>query len=183
MDMETNTRRVWLKGLKSEIMELRYQKLSDKEIKQKMHTAFRNYSTKIEIAVSWGFWIIVLALVGFGIHIGYAVLMWEAHLYEFSVHFSPYASMLIFVFLCVALCGILAFWLGYFVDFFRFHKILDDTLEEQFYLKLFKMFLVLSFLGFIVFMVMVFFVGLQISEFYGIPLGRSLFGTLMEIID
>lgn len=185
MDMENkpNTRRAWLKGLKSEIMELRYQRLSDNEIKQKMRIAFRNYSTKIETMVGWSFWLIVLVLIGFGIHIGYAVLMWEAHLYEFSMYFSPYASMLIFAFLCVVLFGVLVFWLGYFVDFFRFHKILDDTLEEQFYLKLFKMFLVLSFLGFIVFMVMVFLVALQISEFYGIPLGRSLFETLREIID
>ncbi|WP_034288756.1 hypothetical protein [Helicobacter sp. MIT 11-5569] len=182
MENKPNTRRSWLKGLKSEIMELRYQNLNDKEIKQKMRSAFRGYSTNIESAVSWSFWLIILALVGFGIHIGYAVLMWEAHLYEFIVHF-PYASMLIFALLCVALCAILVFWLEYFVDFFRFHKILDDSLEEQFYLKLFKTFLALSLVGFVVFMIMIFFVGLQISEFYQIPLGRSLFEILMEIID
>ena len=45
------------------------------------------------------------------------------------------------------------------------------------------MFLILGLIGFIVFMVMVFCVGVQVSEFYGIPLGRSLFETLMEIID
>ena len=73
--------------------------------------------------------------------------------------------------------------LGYFVDLFKFYKSLDDTLEERFYLKLLKMFLILGLIGFIVFMVMVFCVGVQVSEFYGIPLGRSLFETLMEIID
>ncbi|WDL69347.1 hypothetical protein IP364_05400 [Helicobacter winghamensis] len=183
MENKPKTRKIWLKELKSEIMELRHQNLSDKEIKRKMRLALREHSTRLEVVVGFVFWLIVLALVGFGIHIGYAVLMWEARLYEFSVYFSPYTSMLIFMFLCVVLCGILIVWFGYFADCFRFHKILDDTLEEQFYLKLFKTLLLLSLMGFVVFMIIVFFVGLQISDFYGIPLGRSLFETLMEIID
>lgn len=183
MKNEFNARNNWLKGLKSEIVELRYQKLSDREIKQKIHTEFQDYSTKKEVLAGWSFWLIILALIGFGIHIGYAVLMWEVHLYEFSVYFSPYTSMLIFVLLCVALCVVLMIWHCYFLDFFRFHKILDDTLEEQFYLRLFKKLLLLGLLGFVIFMVMVFFVALQISEFYGISLGRSLFETFMEIID
>ena len=183
MENKPKTRKIWLKDLRSEIMELRHQNLSDQEIKRKMRLELHNHSTKLEVAMGFVFWFIVLALVGFGIHIGYAILMWEAHLYEFSVYFSPYTSMLIFMLLCVVLCGVLIVWFGYFVDCFRFHKVLDNTLEEQFYLKLFKMLLLLGLVGFVVFMVVVFFVALQISEFYGIPLGRSLFETLMEIID
>ena len=179
----TEERKNWLKGLKNEIMELLYQGQSNSAIKKQMRQRFYHYSSKVEVAVGILACGIILALVGFGIHIGYAVLMWEAHFYEFSVHFSPYLSMLIFVILCVVLVGILTFWLGYFVDLFKFYKSLDDTLEERFYLKLLKMFLILGLIGFIVFMVMVFCVGVQVSEFYGIPLGRSLFETLMEIID
>ena len=181
--MRTTERKTWLKGLKGEIMELLYEEQSYNAIKKQMRQKFYHYSSKTEIAVGILTCVIILALVGFGIHIGYAVLMWEAHFYEFSVHFSPYLSMLIFVILCVVLVGILTFWLGYFVDLFKFYKSLDDTLEERFYLKLLKMFLILGLIGFIVFMVMVFCVGVQVSEFYGIPLGRSLFETLMEIID
>ena len=70
-----------------------------------------------------------------------------------------------------------------FIDFLKFYKTLDDALEEQFYLKLIKMFLLLGLIGFVVFMIMVFFVGMQIAEVYGMPLGSSLYEILGEIFD
>lgn len=75
------------------------------------------------------------------------------------------------------------FWLHFFIDFLKFYKTLDDALEEQFYLKLIKMFLLLGLIGFVVFMIMVFFVGMQIAEVYGMPLGSSLYEILGEIFD
>nr|WP_304400167.1 hypothetical protein [Helicobacter rodentium] len=91
--------------------------------------------------------------------------------------------MLIFGVLCVALIGIFIFWLQFFIDFLKFYKTLDDALEEQFYLKLIKTFFILGLIGFVIFMIMVFFVGMQISEVYGMPLGRGLYEILGEIFD
>lgn len=177
------TRKNWLKDLKSEIMELRYQGLQDNAIKKNMHKKFREYSSTTELFVGFVFFMVLLNLVGFGLHIGYATLMWEAHIYEFSTDFSPYTSMLIFGVLCVALMGIFVFWLQFFIDFLKFYKTLDDALEEQFYLKLIKTFFILSLIGFVIFMIMVFFVGMQISEVYGMPLGRGLYEILGEVFD
>lgn len=177
------TRKNWLKDLKSEIMELRYQGLQDNAIKKNMHKKFREYSSTTELFVGFVFFMVLLNLVGFGLHIGYATLMWEAHIYEFSTDFSPYTSMLIFGVLCVALIGIFIFWLQFFIDFLKFYKTLDDALEEQFYLKLIKTFFILGLIGFVIFMIMVFFVGMQISEVYGMPLGRGLYEILGEVFD
>lgn len=126
---------------------------------------------------------ILLNLVGFGLHIGYVILMWEAHIYEFSAIFSPYVSMLIFGVLCVILVGLFVFWFQFFIDFLSFYKTLNDTVEEQFYLNLIKTFLILGLIGFVIFMIMVFFVGMQISEVYGVPLGRGLYEVLEEVFD
>ncbi|WP_301009363.1 hypothetical protein [Helicobacter sp. UBA3407] len=179
----SKTRKNWLKDLKLEIMELRYQGLQDNVIKKNMHKKFREYSSATELFVGFVFFIVLINLVGFGLHIGYAVLMWEAHIYEFSTSFSPYVSMLIFGVLCIVLVGLFIFWLHFFIDFLKFYKTLDDALEEQFYLKLIKMFLLLGLIGFVVFMIMVFFVGMQIAEVYGMPLGSSLYEILGEIFD
>ncbi|WP_297731018.1 hypothetical protein [Helicobacter sp. UBA3407] len=181
--IESKTRKNWLKDLKLEIMELRYQGLQDNAIKKNMHKKFREYSSATELFVGFVFFIVLLNLAGFGLHIGYAVLMWEAHIYEFSTSFSPYVSMLIFGVLCIVLVGLFIFWLHFFIDFLKFYKTLDDALEEQFYLKLIKMFLLLGLIGFVVFMIMVFFVGMQIAEVYGMPLGSSLYEILGEIFD
>ncbi len=185
--MEVNSmskaRRAWLSGMKSEIMELRHLGESDFSIRKSMYAKFRNLSTKTERIMGWVCSFAVIALVCFGLHISYVLLMLEAHVYSFGAYLSPYVSLFIFVLLCVALLGIFAFYFGYFVDFCRFYKKLDDTLEEQFYLKLFKILLILGFIGFVVFMVMVFFIGLQVSEFYNMPLENSLFEVLREIVD
>lgn len=176
-------RRSWLKNLKSEVMDLRSNGLEDNLIQKNMYKKFRQYSSGIEIFVGFIFFIILLNIIGFGLHIGYATLMWEVHIYEFSTSFSPYISMLIFGVLCVVLVGLFVFWLQFFIDFFSFYKTLDDTLEEQFYIKLIKIFFILGLIGFVIFMIMVFFVGMQVSEVYGMPLGRSLYEVLGEVFD
>lgn len=180
---ESKTRKNWLKNLKSEIMELRCNGLEDSVIKKNMHKKFREYSSNVELMIGFVFFMLLLNLAGFGLHIGYAVLMWEAHIYEFSVNFSPYVSMIIFGILCVVLVGLFIFWLQFFVDCLVFYKTLSDVLEEQFYLKLIKTFLTLGLIGFVIFMVMIFFVGMQISEVYGMPLGRGLYEILEEVFD
>lgn len=183
VEMTSKTRKNWLKNLNSEIMELRYSGLKESAIKKNMHKKFREYSSMIELFVGFLFFIVLLNLVGFGLHIGYAILMWEAHIYEFSTNFSPYMSMIIFGILCVVLVGLFVFWLQFFVDFLKFYKTLNDTLEEQFYLKVIKTFFILGLVGFVIFMIMVFFVAMQISEVYGMPLGHGLYQILGEIFD
>lgn len=177
------TRKNWLKNLNAEIMELRYNGLKDSAIKRNMHKKFREYSSMTELFVGFLFFMVLLNLAGFGLHIGYAILMWEVDIYEFSTNFSPYISMVIFGILCIVLVGLFVFWIQFFADFLKFYKTLNDTLEEQFYLKVIKAFLILGFIGFVIFMIMVFFVGMQISEVYGMPLGRGLYEVLGEIFD
>lgn len=177
-------RKEWLKNLKSEIVESRSNGRSDREIKRQVKGEFARYSMGLERVIQAVFIALLVAFVLLGIHIGYTILLWEANIYAYSDSvWSPYVSMLLFGAVCVLLFAIFSFWFGFFVDWFVYHKILNDSLDENFYLKLLKALLVLACLGFIIFMVMVFVVGWQISEFYGMPLGRSLFETFMEIMD
>ncbi|WP_232049083.1 hypothetical protein [Helicobacter canadensis] len=177
-------RKEWIKNLKSQIMDLQSAGKSDKEIKKQIRGEFTRYSTTLEKIIQIIFIVLLIGFVLLGIHIGYTILLWEANLYAYNDSlWSPYVSMLIFGVVCVLLFMIFSFWFGLFMDWLVYHKILNDSLNENFYLKLLRALLVLACLGFIIFMVMVFVVGWQISEFYGMPLGRSLFETFMEIVD
>lgn len=179
-----HSRKEWIRNLKSQIMGLYSTGKSDKEIKKQIRGEFNKYSTTPEKIIQVIFAVLLIGFILLGIHIGYTILLWEANLYAYNNSlWSPYVSMLIFGIVCVLLFMIFSFWFGFFMDWLLYHKVLNDSLDENFYLKLFKALLVLTCLGFIVFMVMVFVVGWQISEFYGMPLGRSLFETFMEIID
>lgn len=181
---QKRNRKEWIKNLKSQIIELVSTGKTDKEIRKQIKQEFAKYSTKLESIISIVFIALLVVVVLLGVHISYTILLWEANIYAYSDGiWSPYVSMLLFGLGCVLLFVIFSFWFGFFVDWFCCNKILNDSLDENFYLKLFKTLLILACLGFIIFMVMIFVVGWQISEFYGMPLGRSLYETFMEIID
>ncbi len=177
------SRKNWIKNLKAQIVNLRLLDKNDKEIKKQTNKEFTQHCTFIELCVQKIFMVLLITFVLFGVHISYAILMWEMNIYEFSTSFSPYISMLIFASISILLLGIFVFWFSFFVDWLKYYKIINDALDEHFYLKLSKALLILTFIGFIIFMIMIFVVGWHISEIHQIPLGRSLFDTFMEIID
>ena len=177
------SRKIWIKNLKTQITSLRLLDKNDKEIKKQTQKEFTQHCTFVELCVQKIFLVLLFAFALLGIHIGYAILMWEMHIYEFSSNFSPYTSMLLFALISLLLLGIFGFWFGFFMDWLKYYKIINDALEEHFYLKLFKALSILAFIGFIIFMVMVFAIGWQISEIHQIPLGKSLLNTFIEIID
>ncbi|WP_233704102.1 hypothetical protein [Helicobacter mesocricetorum] len=177
------SRKMWIKNLRTQITNLRLLDKSDKEIKKQTKKEFTQHCTFTELCMQKIFIMLLIGFVFFGMHISYAILMWEMHIYEFSINFSPYTSMILFALIGILLLGIFTFWFSFFVDWLRYYKIINDGLEEHFYLKLCKALLILAFIGFIIFMIMVFAVGWQISNLHQIPLGKSLFNTFIEIID
>ena len=177
------SRKAWLKDLKSQIIDLRNEGKEDTQIRKIICKEFSSYLSTTEFWIQKLFFLLLFIFVILGFHISYIVLMWGANLYDFNAILSPYISIFLFGLIGITLLFIFGIWISFFIDWFIFYKALDESLDEQFYLKLLRNFIILMLIGFVIFMILVFLVGIQISNLYGIPLEEIIKQALWEIFD
>lgn len=183
MEAQTLSRKAWIKNLSGYIAQKREEGLSESAIKKHIKEEFKK-RTKIGESIAFLLASILLfVLVGFGIHFSSVMLMWEADIHAVNLGFSPTYSLLLMLLCGVLILIIVVSYAKFFVDWFKYHKSLDESLDESFYLRLFRIIALLGLIAFVVIMVVVIMASMQIAREYGVDFTDVLIRAVGEIFD
>ncbi|CAM2945970.1 hypothetical protein [Helicobacter burdigaliensis] len=183
METQVLNRKTWIKNLGSYIAKKREGGLSESAIKKHIKEEFKKRSTWGENIAFLVASFLLFALIGFGIHFSSVMLMWEADIHAVNLGFSPTYSLVLMLLCGVLIFGLVLVYAKFFLDWFKYHKTLDESLDESFYLRLFRVIALLGLIAFAILMIVVILASMQIASEYGVDFSNVFIRAIGELFD